>query len=422
MSTDATEPRAGGGANVSEARSRVRFLSELAKRLHQYGTSTPRLEAAIESLSAKLGLDTHIWSAPTGILLSVGDAQLPKEQRTLTSEVLRLQPGEVNLRRLVDVNLVADKVYRDQATVDEAYAMLASYDSEPLRPAPVIFGFAFASASVAAMLRARPIDIAVAALLGMVGGALLVWARGRAERRPALEALAAFLGSLLATLVSAFVTPLTLPAVTLAAIVVFLPGLTLTTSVTELASQHLVAGSARLAGAMTTLMKLTFGAVAATQFCVAFGIPIRSAAPTPSPAWIEIVAVLLGAFAYTLLLRPHKRHRWVVMGAAVMGFAAARGGSAAFGPEFGVFLAGLVVGAASNLFARVKNRPAALVRVPGILLLVPGSIGFRSVFLVFEGQVVQGMTTASDLVVLLATLVAGLLFGDLLVPPKRSLA
>jgi uncharacterized membrane protein YjjB (DUF3815 family) len=271
------------------------------------------------------------------------------------------------------------------------------------------------------MLRARPIDIACGALLGMVGGALMVWARGRDERRPALEALAAFLASLLAILVSGFVTPLSLSSVTLAAIVVFLPGLALTTAVTELASQHLVAGSARLAGAMTTLLKLTFGAVAANQFCRALGIPIRSASAPPSPAWIEIVAVLLGAFAYSLLLRPHKRHRWVVMGAAVMGFAAARGGSAAFGPEFGVFLAGLVVGGASNLFARVKNRPAALVRVPGILLLVPGSIGFRSVFLVFEGQVAQGMASASDLVVLLATLVAGLLFGDLLVPPKRSL-
>lgn len=412
-----TEPTPGG----AEARARVRFLSELAKRLHQYGTSTPRLEAAIESLSTKLGLDTHIWSAPTGILLSVGDARLPKEQRTLSSEVLRLQPGEVNLRRLVDVNVVADSVYRDRATVDEGYARLATFDPEPLRPTAVTFGFAFASASVAAMLRARPIDIAAAALLGMMGGALLVWARRREERRPAVEALASFLVSFLATLASAFVAPLSLSSVTLAGIVVFLPGLSLTTAVTELASQHLVAGSARLAGAMTVLLKLTFGAVAANQFCRAVGIPIRSAAATPSEAWIEIVAMLLGAFAYTLLLRPHKRHRWVVMGAAVMGFGAARGGSAAFGPEFGVFLAGLVVGAASNLFARVKNRPAALVRVPGILLLVPGSIGFRSVFLVFEGQVVQGMAAASDLVVLLATLVAGLLFGDLLVPPKRTL-
>jgi uncharacterized membrane protein YjjB (DUF3815 family) len=134
-----------------------------------------------------------------------------------------------------------------------------------------------------------------------------------------------------------------------------------------------------------------------------------------------VIALLCGALSYSLLLRPHKRHRWLVMGAAVLGYTAARVGSESFGPQFGVFLAGLVVGATSNLFARLKNKPSALVRTPGILLLVPGSVGFRSLFFVFDGQVMQGINTASSLVVLLTTLVAGLLFGDLLVPPRRNL-
>ena len=38
-------------------------------------------------------------------------------------------------------------------------------------------------------------------------------------------------------------------------------------------------------------------------------------------------------------------------------------------------------------------------------------MGFRSLFFVFDGQVLQGINTASSLVVLLTTLVAGLLFG-----------
>ncbi|MEO8360716.1 MAG: threonine/serine exporter family protein [Vicinamibacteria bacterium] len=80
-----------------------------------------------------------------------------------------------------------------------------------------------------------------------------------------------------------------------------------------------------------------------------------------------------------------------------------------------------MVAAASNLFARAKNKPSALVRTPGILLLVPGSVGLRSLFLVFDGHVMQGIDTASALIVLLTTLVAGLLFGDLLIPPRRSL-
>ena len=400
---------------------RLRFLSELAKRLHQYGTTTTRLEASVESLSHKLGLDTQIWSSPTGILLSFRDLKHPEASEQRVSEVLRLSPGDTNLRRLVDTDEVAEKVFHAKMSVGDGYASLRDIAPEPVKVKTTIAGFAFAAASVAAMLKTRPTDIVAAALVGALTGMLLVISKRHAQFRPGLEALAAFLSTLLATLASAYILPLSLQSVTLAAIVVFLPGLTLTTAVSELSSQHLVSGVARLAGALTVLLKLTFGAVAGSEVAKALHVPLRAVRPGESSVWIEVIALMCGALSYALLLRPHKRHRWLVMGAAVLGYTAARVGSESFGPQFGVFLAGMVVAAASNIFARFKNKPSALVRTPGILLLVPGSVGFRSLFFVFDGQVMQGINTASSLVVLLTTLVAGLLFGDLLVPPRRNL-
>ena len=400
---------------------RLRFLSELARRLHEYGTTTTRLEASVESLSHKLGLDTQIWSSPTGILLSFRDLGREDASEQRVSEVLRLSPGETNLRRLVDTDEVAEKVFHGRMSVADGYASLRAIVPEPVKVKTTIAGFAFAAASVAAMLKSRPTDIVAAALIGGLTGVLLVISKRHEPLRPGLEALAAFLATLLATLASAYLLPLSLQSVTLAAIVVFLPGLTLTTAVSELSSQHLVSGVARLAGALTILLKLTFGAVAGSQVLKVLRVPLRAVRPEESSVWVEVVALISGALAYSLLLRPHTRHRWLVRGAAVLGYTAARAGSASFGPLFGVFLAGLVVGASSNVFARVKNKPSALVRTPGILLLVPGSVGFRSLFFVFDGQVMQGINTASALVVLLTTLVAGLLFGDLLVPPRRNL-
>jgi uncharacterized membrane protein YjjP (DUF1212 family) len=400
---------------------RLRFLSELARRLHQYGTTTTRLEASVESLSHKLGLDTQIWSSPTGILLSFRDAQHAESSEQRVSEVLRLSPGETNLRRLVDTDEIADKVFHGRMSVSDGYASLRDIAPEPTRLKTTMAGFAFAAASVAAVLKSRPTDMVAAALIGALTGLLFIASKRHAHLRPGVEALAAFLSTLLATLASAYILPLSLQSVTLAAIVVFLPGLTLTTAVSELSSQHLVSGVARLAGALTVLLKLTFGAVAGSEVAKALHVPLRSARPVDASVWVEGIALLCGALSYALLLRPHKRHRWLVMGAAVLGYTSARLGSEAFGPQFGVFLAGLVVAASSNLFARIKNKPSALVRTPGILLLVPGSVGFRSLFFVFDGQVMQGINTASALVVLLTTLVAGLLFGDLLVPPRRSL-
>jgi uncharacterized membrane protein YjjB (DUF3815 family) len=73
------------------------------------------------------------------------------------------------------------------------------------------------------------------------------------------------------------------------------------------------------------------------------------------------------------------------------------------------------------VFARFAQRPGALVREPGIILLVPGSVGFRTLSFVFERDVLLGLDTAITLVTLLVSIVAGLLFGDLLVPPRRKL-
>ena len=90
-------------------------------------------------------------------------------------------------------------------------------------------------------------------------------------------------------------------------------------------------------------------------------------------------------------------------------------------PAFGTFAGSLVVGAASNLFARVMQRPGALVRETGIILLVPGSVGFRSLSYVLDRDVLLGIDTAVTMTTLLTAIVAGLLFGDFLITPRRKL-
>ncbi|MDN5925122.1 MAG: threonine/serine exporter family protein, partial [Xanthomonadales bacterium] len=75
----------------------------------------------------------------------------------------------------------------------------------------------------------------------------------------------------------------------------------------------------------------------------------------------------------------------------------------------------------SNAYARLTSRPGALIREPGIILLVPGSVGYRTLASLAENDVMTGTHTAIILVTLLISLVAGLLFGDMLVAPRRSL-
>jgi uncharacterized membrane protein YjjB (DUF3815 family) len=77
--------------------------------------------------------------------------------------------------------------------------------------------------------------------------------------------------------------------------------------------------------------------------------------------------------------------------------------------------------AGSTLYARTFNRPAAVPLVPGIMLLVPGSIGFGSLSRFIERDVVYAVETAFSMGLVGVALVTGLLLANLIVPPRKAL-
>ncbi len=405
---------------------RIEFLLQLAASLHAYGTTAQRLEAAISKVASRLRLRCNAWANPTGLILSVVDADAEVEDGVPpaeTTRVVRLEPGDVDLARLCAADAIAEQVLAGAMSLSEGARALRALKAPSGAGAQALtaLSFGFASASVAGLLGTAWADIATAAGIGWVIGVLYVLGAGRPRLSEGLDAIAALLATLLATAVAFWLVPVNLKTVVVASLIVLLPGLTLANAVSELSSQHLVAGTARFAGAVATLLKLTFGTVAATQFARLLGwVPLEPPPPMP-PEWLEWAALLLAAYSFAVLFRADRRDYPVVMASAILGYLCSRFGGAALGNEAGVFVAGFMVSAASNVYARALRRPGAVVRVPGMILLVPGSVGFRSLSFVFERDVFLGLDAAFTVVTVLISLVAGLLFGNLLVPPRRSL-
>ena len=402
---------------------RVGFVIALARRLHEYGTAAPRLEDAIGKVAGRLELYCDVLSTPTSIVLSFAEASQGRHAVAQVTQVIRLAPGEVNLRRLVEVDNIADRVIDGSLDLTTGYRMLRELD----RPMSAkgrwltVLSYGVSSASIAALLKTSWADIAVAAVCGWLIGLLAYGSVTRPRLSASFEAVSSLLVTIIAIAISAWVVPLNLKPVVLSSLIVLLPGMTLTTAVRELSSQHLVSGVARVAGAMATLLKLTFGTVAGAQLCRVLGvIPSPEALPAV-PVWVEWAGLVTAACSFSVIFRSARRDVYLVILAIMAGYALTRLGGARFGPEFGVFIAGLAIGASSNLYATLMQRPGAVIREPGIILLVPGSIGFKSLSFVFERDVLLGIDTAFSLITILVSLVAGLLFGDLLAPPRRSL-
>lgn len=406
---------------------RIRFLTELGRRLHLVGVSASRLEGAVRSVATAIGVRAEIWSTPTGLLLSLSDAA--RSDATQETRVLRLEPGDIQLGALARLDAIAEQVVSGTMSLEDAWQAMHALDKpfDNKQKIATVAAFGLAAAAVAGLLRTAWIDVSVAAVIGLLIGWIAILSGTRPHLAAAFEAVAALVATVLATAFAHFVAPLSLQTVIVAALIVLMPGLSLTTAVAELASQQLVTGTTRFAGAMTVLLKLTFGSVAASQLMLALGWTPLPGTPEALPKWVEIISAIAAAFSFAVLFRASRRDIPLVMGSAILGYVFTRVGSSWFGPVASgtfagaVFFSSLMMAALANVYGRWKGRPGTLVRVPGIMLLVPGSVGFRALGFVMERDYTVGFDTLVAVLSAILALVAGLLFGSLLVPPRRYL-
>lgn len=401
---------------------RIGFVVELARRLHTYGTTAQRLEGAVGAVARRLGLRCDPWSNPTGMIMSFSDARAGSRLAD-TTQVIRLDPGETDLRKLCAADAIAENVLAGNTDLTAGSAALAALDRKPGKRARILeaISYGLAAASVTGLLRSRWADIVAAAAIGTLIGVIHVLGARRARLKEAEDAISAMIATLLVAVLATFVLPLNTKTVLIASIIVLMPGLTLTNAVAELTSQHLVSGTARFAGAMTTLLKLAFGTIAAAQLVKLLGWHLQEAAHALNPEWVEWLALLIGSYAFAVLFRADRRDYLLVMASVWLGYGVTRLTGNALGNDVGVFCGSIAVTAASNVYARWMNRPGALIRVPGIILLVPGSVGFRSLSFVLERDVMLGLHNAITVLTVLIALVAGVLFGNLLIPSRRNL-
>ncbi len=404
-----------------DLRARAGFLIELSRRLHQYGAAAPRLEQAISGVAQRMGLECDVLSTPTSVVLSVGTRA--GEGMADFTQVIRVAPGDVNLARLCRADEIADRVTDGTLEPRRGLAQLRALGRPLSRRAlhAIVVSYGLAAASIAVLFRTAGVDALVAGAIGLLIGAITVAGYGRPRLAVASDAISALVATFLATMISAWLVPLALKLVILSALIVLVPGMSLTNAVRELTSQHLVSGVSRFAGAAATLLKLTFGTIAAAQVCAVLHIVPAAQAPPPLPPWAQWPALLVAAVSFAMLFQAALRDYLLVIAAVIVGYLATYWGGNALGAPFGVFIGGLILSALSNLYARVAHRPGALVREPGILLLVPGSVGFRGVTDLLNHQLADSAQIGVLLVTLLISLVAGLLFGDLLIAPRRSL-
>lgn len=406
---------------VVDARDAESFVLDLVQALHRHGLPAYRIESAIHRVGRRLGIELNVFTVPTGLTLGLGPVSA---QRVV---LLRVAPGSIQLARIAELAELIDGFGDGDLSLAAARSRLAEIERMPPAHgrAVLVLAFGLASATSAAFFGAPAGQIVLSGAIGLVVGLIEREAVRHERLARLLDVLAAAAAALLAGLATRLPVALERDLLTLAAVIVLLPGYTLTVAMNELASGHLSSGTARLGGVLARLSLLACGAAIGTALAEALLHALPPAAPPPVPdplpQWATLGALLLAPLAYKVLFQARDRDLLWMVGACALAYAGARAGTAALGPLLGAGCGAFALGVASNLLARLRLRPASVTAVPGLLVLVPGSLGFRGVTSLFADDASSGLELVTRMLAIAVSLVCGLLVATVIFPPQRTL-
>ncbi len=392
------------------------FVVELARSLGAWGTAAHRLEGLVQVCAQQLGVEVTTFALPTAVLVTIDAGDGPR------TRVVRFEPGEPDIGRLVELDGVVERVASGELGPRAAAGEIRAIADSPARYGRLasVGSFAIASGCVGRFLGGSLDDALAAGAVGLAVGLLAVWAGSQRRMLRLVEFCSGVVAAMAAVLLAGWLGAGE-QAVTLAGLIILLPGMSLTVAVHELSQRHLVAGTARLMGAVAVLVTIGFGIAVGHGIADRLGLVAPVQTLTRGARVGEWIALLVMPIALVVLFRVGRREMWAVWVSTIIGYVAARSFSGLLGMEIGACLAAFVVGGWANLYSRMFNRPVAVAALPGVLVLVPGSVGMRSIASFLEQDTLGGVETAFRVVIVAIALVVGLLVANAALPARKAI-
>lgn len=397
-----------------------RFIIQLGKALHKLGSTAYRLEDNLQSIAYFLDIRASFMVTPTALTFILSD----EEDEQQYNHLVRVAPGEIDLGSLARIDELVDELTSGERTLDEAIERLKEVNSNPPPYGIVLTFLAFGASSgaFAMLMHTSWHDVFWSTMLGFVVFAFVMWAERSRRVTEMLEPMAALTTSLLASLISIVDPSINMPMIILSSIISFIPGLSLTVGLSELAARHLMSGTARIMDGAMVLFKLYFGAVLGMALGKLMWGEVVFIPPEMMPVWTSWLAVTTLSISLVILFKVRLKDAPWGMISGYISFGFSIWATSYLGIALGAFVGAFALGIYSNLFSRIMNLPSSIVRLLGLVVLVPGSkvyIGLNS--LVSGQQMLDVADLGSQTFLIFMSLVAGIIFSNVVIPHRKTL-
>ncbi|KAJ2658774.1 pheromone-regulated protein prm10 [Coemansia sp. RSA 1200] len=418
-------------AQLADIFNRQNFLLVASRALMAFGAPLHRLEANLIAIALNLDVEATFAALPGIILITFGD----EDTRSSETYVVRVASG-YDMHRLGRTNRVIRRVLKSRISVGQGVRNLERILATP----PIypwwfmIIDYVLCSFFICPLFwKGSWKDAGVSAMVGLIVGLLQLLAGRFANYANLFEISSAFIVSFVAALLQDYIC---FGPVSFSGIVMLLPGLALTTSIIEMASRNMISGTVRLVFAMSRCFFLGYGISVGSTL----GTQVLGRTPTADLIDSQLDYKEMGncidglskfwwflflpavALLFNISISAHWR-QWPMMifsgclAYTVSYFAGLSTALAPLAPAIAAFAMGLF----GNILASFSNHRSAVEPIlGGVQLLVPGSLGLKTVLTFITNS---GTTSGSFLYNIFSTslsIAAGLFLSGMVVFPNRK--
>jgi uncharacterized membrane protein YjjP (DUF1212 family)/uncharacterized membrane protein YjjB (DUF3815 family) len=409
--------------NAAERAVLLRFLARLGQAELNAGNAVPLVERDL-AMIAKANGETHVqvFVLPTVLFLKWESG----EEHKVDMAHGAYRVPTLRFDQIEEVLTIARAARKGELSPSDGLQQLDAMWRTPhyYGDAGFVAGYLLTTMGVALMLRPSPRGLMVTAAMAFVCALMLVAAR----RRPSLAVMLPVVVSFfLAAAVSlGYRYGLTEPAFTLLIppLITFLPGMTLTVSVIELAYNSIISGASRMVAGFTRLTLLAFGILGGFKVFENGAWHLSQAMDERIAPWWPWLGVPVFTFGLHIYQSSKRRSFVFMLITAAMAYVGQKlSGLVIEGASTAFFGAAIMTITALVIEFRFKGPPAIVTFLPGFWLLAPGSFGLVSL-----AGMASGVDTGAQVMTLLFSLsgiatgclIGAFTYSALLHPRKRA--
>jgi uncharacterized membrane protein YjjP (DUF1212 family) len=391
-------------------------LRKIGKGMIASGVSAGVVENTLTEIANAYDMECEIVALPNVILLQLNHTsrgQVDCAVQRLTS---------LQLDQVSELAVLTDRVRNKKIPLDQASRELDQILAKPPRFKPVIgvLGYFLSCVGLTMLFRPDPRSLLITGAMGILVGLMLLWV----QKQPRFTILLPVIVSIIISTLIFSLTRLEYisgPANLLVApLVTFLPGSLLTTGMIELASMHILSGSARLIYGGAVLALLFVGIAVGLNLSNLPSYQVYAYKAVYFPWWAPLLGTLLFGLGTYLRLSGANRDLFWMLVVLYIAMLAQTYGEQNFGSYVGAFLGAMLMTFSSELIARSPQRtPAVVSQVLAFWFLVPGSRGLLSVTSLLSEDLQSAAIGFGQMAMLILAITLGVLLGTLLISPQK---